>query len=227
MGGAALMKTDIDTDALLADAWLTVTELRYGARLAEGDGEALWQHCVEDIAQVMAQLKQAGMSEASRQHILYAWCALLDETAKGREGEDDACIVWYDRPLQAKYFGSMDAGDELYERMRQVLREPAPDMAVLTCFHRVLMLGFKGSCSLKDPAREQIVRALTDRVPSLDFAPDRPLLAPVSGSHGLREWLRRWPVCIGLSAIVAAVLWLGLNHWLDQLMTTLLPGAGK
>ncbi|MDW2715758.1 DotU family type IV/VI secretion system protein [Klebsiella pasteurii] len=58
------MKTDIDTDALLADAWLTVTELRYGARLAEGDGEALWQHCVEDIAQVMAQLKQAGMSEA-------------------------------------------------------------------------------------------------------------------------------------------------------------------
>jgi type VI secretion system protein ImpK len=28
--------------------------------------------------------------------------------------------------------------------MRQVLREPAPDMAVLTCFHRVLMLALKG-----------------------------------------------------------------------------------
>ncbi len=227
MGGAAFMKTNIDTDALLADAWLTVTELRYGARLAEGEGEVLWQRCVNDIERVMKQLEQADVSEASRQHILYAWCALLDETAKGREGEDDACIVWYDRPLQVKYFGSMDAGGELYERMRQVLREPAPDMAVLTCFHRVLMLGFKGSYSLKDSAREQFVRALAERVPPFDFAPDRPLLAPVSGSHGLREWLRHWPVCIGLSAIVVAVLWLGLNHWLDGLVTTLLQGAGK
>lgn len=227
MGGAAFMKTDIDIDALLADAWLTVTELRHGARLAEGEGDVLWQRCVDDTERVMKQLEQADVSEASRQHILYAWCALLDETAKGREGEDDACIVWYDRPLQVKYFGSMDAGGELYERMRQILREPAPDMAVLTCFHRVLMLGFKGSYSLKDSAREQLVRALAERVPPFDFAPDRPLLAPVSGSHGLREWLRHWPVCIGLSAIVVAVLWLGLNHWLDGLVTTLLQGAGK
>lgn len=227
MGGAAFMKTDIDTDTLLADAWLTVTELSYGAKLAEGEGDVLWQRCVDDIERVMKQLEQADVSEASRQHILYAWCALLDETAKGREGEDDACIVWYDRPLQVKYFGSMDAGDELYERMRQVLREPTPDMAVLTCFHRVLMLGFKGSCSLKDPTREQLVRALAERVPPFDFVQDRPLLAPVSGSHGLREWLRHWPVCIGLSAILVAVLWLGLNHWLDGLVTSLLLGAGK
>jgi type VI secretion system protein ImpK len=54
-----------------------------------------------------------------------------------------------------------------------------------------------------------------------------PLLADVPAGSGLREWLRHWPVCIGLSAIVMAVLWLGLNHWLDVLVTTLLPGAGK
>lgn len=222
------MKKDIDIDALLESAWLIVTELRYGARLAEGEGEVLWQRCVEDIAQVMAQLEQAGMSEAGRQHILYAWCALLDETAKGREGEDDACIVWYDRPLQAKYFGTMDAGDALYERIRQVLREPAPDVAVLTCFHRVLVLGFKGSyATLNDPAREQLVQALAERVPPSGFTPDGPLLATVSSGHGVREWLRHWPVCIGLSALVVAVLWLGLDHWLDGLVTSLLPGAGK
>lgn len=118
------MKQDINIDALMADAWLTVTELRFGARLADGEGDRLWRHCVDHIEQVMAKLEAADVSEASRRHILYAWCALLDETAKGREGEDDACIVWYDRPLQAKYFGALDAGDALYERMRQVLREP-------------------------------------------------------------------------------------------------------
>ena len=222
------MNKDIDIDALLANAWLIVTELRYGAVLAEGEGDLLWQRCVEDIRQVMAQLEQAGMSNSDRQHILYAWCALLDETAKGREGEDDACIVWYDRPLQAKYFGTMDAGDALYERIRQVLREPSPDSAVLTCFHRVLALGFKGSyATLNDPAREQIVRALAERVPPPDFAPNGPLLATVPSDHGVRGWVRHWPVCIGLCAIVVAVLWLGLNHWLDALVTSLLPGAGK
>lgn len=222
------MKKDIDIDALLENTWLIVTELRYGAVLAEGEGEMLWQRCVEDITQVMAQLEQAEMSETDRQHILYAWCALLDETAKGREGEDDACIVWYDRPLQAKYFGTMDAGDALYERIRQVLREAAPDRAVLTCFHRVLALGFKGSyATLNDSAREQIVRALAERVPPLSVASNVPLLATVSGGRGVRERLRPWPVCIGLSAIMVAALWLGLNHWLDGLVTSLLPGAGK
>ena len=84
------MKQDTNIDALMADAWLTVTELRCGARLADGEGERLWRHCVEHIEKVMAELETAGLSEASRRHILYAWCALLDETAKGREGEDDA-----------------------------------------------------------------------------------------------------------------------------------------
>lgn len=221
------MKDSVDIDALMADAWLTVTELRFGVRLADGEGEHLWQHCVDNIEHVMAQLEQADVNEASRQHILYACCALLDETAKGREVEDDASIVWYDRPLQAKYFGSMDAGDELYERMRQVLREPAPDSAVLTCFHRVLMLGFKGCYALNDPTREQLVRALTERVPPFEADQSQPVLATISGRSGLTDWLRHWPVCIGLSLMVVTALWLGLNHWLDSLIATLLPGAGE
>ena len=221
------MKQDINIDALMADAWLTVTELRFGARLADGEGDRLWRHCVDHIEQVMAKLEAADVSEASRRHILYAWCALLDETAKGREGEDDACIVWYDRPLQAKYFGALDAGDALYERMRQVLREPAPDMAVLTCFHRVLMLGFKGCYALNEPARGQLVRVLTERVPPFETDQSRPVLAGISGRSGLADGLRRWPVCIGLSLVAIAALWWGLNHWLDSLIATLLPGAGK
>lgn len=32
------MTQDINIDALLADSWLTVTELRLGAKLAEGRG---------------------------------------------------------------------------------------------------------------------------------------------------------------------------------------------
>lgn len=218
---------EINLDALLADIWLTVTALRHGAKLTEGEGDTLWRHCVDNLEQSQSTLEHHEVSESSRQHILYALCALLDETAKGREGEDDACIVWYDRPLEVKYFGTMTAGDTLYERMRQVLREPAPDPLVLTCFQRVLVLGFKGSAaSLTDPARERLVQALTGRVPAFDVAQHQPVLATVPTRSGLREWLRHWPVCIGLSAILVAGLWLGLDRWLDRLVATLLSGVG-
>jgi type VI secretion system protein ImpK len=73
------------------------------------------------------ELKASGLDDASCQHILTAQCALLDEAVKGRGVEDEACLQWYDIPLQGHFLGTMDAGDTLCERMRDVLREPAPD----------------------------------------------------------------------------------------------------
>lgn len=67
-------------------------------------------------------------------------------------------------------------------------------MAVLTCFHRVLMLGFKGCYALNEPARDQLVRVLTERVPPFETDQSRPVLAGISGRSGLADGLRRWPV---------------------------------
>ncbi len=53
---------------------------------------------------------------------------------KGRGVEDEACLQWYDIPLQGHFLGTMDAGDTLCERMRDVLREPAPNLAVSPVF---------------------------------------------------------------------------------------------
>ncbi len=41
-------------------------------------------------------------------------------------------------------FSTLSAGEELWERIRQLLREPTADAAVLTCFFRTLQLGFVG-----------------------------------------------------------------------------------
>ncbi|ELY4600802.1 type VI secretion system protein TssL, short form [Cronobacter malonaticus] len=220
----------IDIDELLQDTWLTVISLRHGPVFQEGRGEGrvLWQHCVDNLEQVQKTLKAADYSEQSCQHILYAQCALLDEAAKSRGIQDDACVQWYDRPLQGQFFGTINAGDALYERMRQVLREAAPDMAVLTCFHRVLMLGFMGGfTSVNDPERLRLARELADRVPAFDFPQERPLLVSVPERRGLSEWLRHMPVRIGLAALLLVVLWWGLDSWLDNLVTTLLPGVAR
>lgn len=223
--GAAV---SLDIDALLQDSWLQVISLRHGPQFQDGEGRLLWDRCIADVERVQRALKESELDEESCQHILTAQCALLDEAVKGRGREDDACVKWYDIPLQGYFLGTMDAGDTLCERMRQVLRQPAPDQAVLTCFHRVLMLGFLGNFSaLNDPARQQLVDALSKRVAPLGSSSSHPLLADSSGSRGFGGVFASWPVRLGLSLVIVIALWWGLNHWLDQMLFTLLPGAAQ
>jgi type VI secretion system protein ImpK len=218
----------IDIDALLQDTWLQVISLRHGPQFLDGEGQVLWDRCVADVERVQRELKASELDEASCQHILTAQCALLDEAVKGRGVEDDACVQWYDIPLQGHFLGTMDAGDTLCDRMRDVLREPVPDNAVLTCFQRVMMLGFLGSFrSLNDPERQKLTAALSGQVSPFSYPQNHSVLAESRSGRGVGGWLASWPVRIGLSMAVVVALWWGLNHWLDQMLLTLLPGAVK
>ncbi len=214
-----------DIDALLQDTWLQVISLRHGPQFAEGEGLALWQRCVSDAERVQQVLRDAGVSRESRHDILLAQCALLDEAVKGRGVQDDACVQWYHMPLQGHFLQTIDAGETLCDRMQQVLAQPSADALVLTCFHRVMMLGFLGGYATAEaPARQQLVKALTQRVPPFTRVADAPLLAMANSS--LRAgWFSNWPARLGLTALLLAVLWWGLDRWLDHLITTLLPGV--
>ncbi|AUJ80820.1 DotU family type IV/VI secretion system protein [Enterobacter cancerogenus] len=218
----------IDIDALLQDTWLQVISLRHGPTFLEGEGRTLWERCIADVERVQRELKACELDEASCQHILTAQCALLDEAVKGRGVEDDACLQWYDIPLQGHFLGTMDAGDTLCDRMRDVLRVPAPEHAVMTCFQRVMMLGFLGSFrSLNDPERQRLINALSEHVVPFSYPQSQPILAESRARQGIGGWLASWPVRIGLSVVVVATLWWGLDRWLDQMLQTLLPGAVK
>ena len=218
----------VDIDALLQECWLQVISLRHGPAFEEGEGRILWERCVADVERVQQILKQSDIDEASCQHILTAQCALLDEAVKGRGMQDDACVQWYDIPLQGRFLGTMDAGDTLCDRMRDVLREPAPEPAVVTCFHRLMMLGFLGSfTSLDDPARQKLVSALSERAAPFSYPHAQPVLVQSRTGRSLGGWLSSWPARIGLSVLTLVALWWGLNHWLEQMLATLLPGVGR
>lgn len=218
----------IDIDALLQDTWLQVISLRHGPKFQDGEGRTLWERCIADVERVQRELKACELDEASCQHILTAQCALLDEAVKGRGVDDDACVQWYGIPLQGHFLGTMDAGDTLCDRMHDVLREPAPDNAVLTCFQRVMMLGFLGSYrSLNDPERQKLVSALSEHVAPFSYPQPHPVLAESPAGRGAGGWLASWPVRIGLSLFVVAGLWWGLDQWLDHTLKALLPGAVK
>ncbi len=179
---------DINIDALLRDTFLTVVELRQGTtvELRQGTtvrhGIELYRHCQRQVELVRERLKDAGFSRENVEHITYAQCALLDETVLSRSGMDDGQAIWMKNPLQSHFFNTLQAGDFfntlqagelLYERMKQVLQEPAPAQAVLTCFHRVLLLGFRGR--YQDPAapeRDQLISTLNGQVAPFGVLPE-------------------------------------------------------
>ncbi|CAM7942657.1 type VI secretion system protein TssL, short form [Atlantibacter hermannii] len=175
------MRQEIDIDQLMAETWLTVTMLKKGA--VTHNGNALYDKCVKQVESVREALERAGYDDASVDHICYAQCALLDETVMSRKIErnedggevlvDEGQMAWRRAPLQARFFGSLRAGEALWDRIAEVLHQPAPNMAVLTCYHRVISLGFQGLYSLKSISqtqRDEVVKALSERVSPPDAA---------------------------------------------------------
>lgn len=165
------MKQEVDIDQLMAETWLIVTMLKKGA--VTHNGSALYDKCVKQVERVREALACAGYDDASVEHISYAQCALLDETVMSRKPEktedggeiivDEGQVAWRKAPLQARFFGSLQAGEALWDLIAEVLCQPAPNIAVLTCYHRVIALGFQGLqllrgfiMSVKNKARDRL-----------------------------------------------------------------------
>lgn len=221
-------RNECDIDALLQNSWLQVISLRHGPKIKEGEGQLLWQRCVSEVEKVQQALKDAGYDAQQVKDILYAQCALIDEVVKGRGAQDDAYVQWLHLPLQGHFLGTVDAGDLLCDRMREVLREPAPEGVVITCFQRVMLLGFLGGYrSLNDPEREKLVQALNAQVPPFTGPLAQAVLAESKAGFSSSGWLSSWPLRIGFSVLLLVAVWWALNHWLSSLVCSLLPGAVK
>lgn len=210
----------LDIDAVLQDTYLLVVELRQGAWAL--DDQSLWQLCVKQVESVRQSLEQAGLALHCIDHISHAQCALLDETVL-------TCTTgnihsrWTSEPLQARFFNTHQAGESLFEDMREVLRGPAPDPQVLRVFQRVLMLGFQGRYrDAADPEREQLLANLTAQV------------APLQAGQGLTLHAGNGRCRIGLPGIHSSLahvlvmilvlfgVWWGLDHLLGVMIASLL-----
>lgn len=221
------MRKDIDIDELMAETWLTVTMLKKGA--ITPDGNVLYDTCCKHVEGVREALEHAGYDEASISHISYAQCALLDEVVMSRTPREGAEVdagqaAWRKAPLQARYFGSLHAGEALWDRIAEVLRQPAPNMAVLTCYHRVIALGFQGLYSMgsvSQSQREEVIKALAERVPPLDAGLSLVVRRPEKHRYSLLRSVWFW---IATAVVVTAVAWWSGHLWLQALLTAQLPG---
>ncbi|MEI2264077.1 type VI secretion system protein TssL, short form [Erwinia sp. CGal63] len=201
--------------------WLMVSQLRSGQEIQ--DGKALYRRARQLVAQAKVQLAEAGFSQASSDAMLYAFCALADESVLNRGIEDDGWRSWQQDPLQAHFFGTLNAGEELWQRIREQLKSPAPDRAVLMCLYRTLQLGFTGEYRTQDDERrEDVVRALSERMPPFTLDQSTPIVVQASGRRTLRRMYWLWWAA-GVAAL--AGLWFALSSMLAG-MVAQITGLG-
>lgn len=204
-------------DEVFYPCWLMVSQLRNGQEVE--DGEGLYRRACEWIDGAREALSRAGFSDASCDHMLYTQCALLDESVLNRPKQDSGYTKWIKDPLQARYFNTLNAGEELWERIRTVLQEPAPDTAVLTCFYRALTLGFAGRYREQgDEQREDVVRKLSLLVPPFSSSQETPVVArSLRLRSGRKSYWFRWVAGI----VILIALWFTLSTRLTQMVSQL------
>lgn len=207
-------KTELSQiERIFYPGWLMVSQLRGGQEVR--DGEGLYRRACRLVKEANAALIEAGYRDTSRDHMVYALCALIDESVMNRGTTDDGYLTWHRDPLQAHFFGTLNAGEELWVRIRTLLKETTPDVAVLTCMYRNLQLGFVGQYRAQDDERrEDIVRALAERVPAFTLSQDAPIVVRASGLRSDRLWY--W-----LSWIIGVAVLMGLWFFLSSSLTEL------
>lgn len=214
-----MMTQDIgQIERIFYPGWLMVSQLRSGQEVR--DGENLYRQARRLVEAAQIALSDAGYSEVQRDHMVYALCALLDESVLNRGASDDGYLTWRRDPLQAHFFGTLNAGEELWVRIRKNLQETAPNIAVLTCLYRTVQLGFMGQYREQDDERrEDVVRKLGERVPPYSLTLDAPLIV---GRLRRQGGLRGYWLSLAAVAVLLIILWFFLSSSLTEMVNQII-----
>ncbi|MDQ7989336.1 MAG: DotU/TssL family secretion system protein [Candidatus Dactylopiibacterium sp.] len=205
---------------MLRDTALQAVMLNDGAGIPS---PAQWrEHGIGLVRDLRQRLDEAGLPPAVADEISYAQCALLDECALKRTGLADAATrsQWESEPLQVKFFGSYNAGEIIYERIRALLHQAQRDPWLVDTYRTLLGLGFVGCfANAHDAERQKLVRALAEAAPA-EQAPE--VLIRGKGAGGWHRWAGLSPAAwLALAIGLTVALGWSLSHRLDALVMTL------
>jgi type VI secretion system protein ImpK len=94
---------------------------------------------------------------------------------------------------------------------------------VLTCYQRVLALGFQGQFSLSgvgQEQREEVIAALNERVPPLETGVDLVVQKTGKRRYNLLRSVWFWII---LAVVLTVLVWAGGHLWLQDLLHQQLP----
>lgn len=197
---------------------------------AQARDEALYHYAVMLVETVQEKLKAAKEHDDFINHVIYAQCAMMDDavlnTASSLENS-----VWLHNPLQARFVMQMRAGEVMFERVRELLHQAAPDPRLLVLYQRLFGMGFSQRWSerLRDKMpdgrykREYALESLNALVP----AGGQPLSAPlvVERRPTVRGTLLHSRLAHSvLALLVTSALSAGLQVSLHHILQMALPG---
>ncbi|QCP58816.1 type VI secretion system protein TssL, short form [Pantoea sp. SO10] len=222
-GRRALPPTVRDTDAtdpvnlidrLLQDTFLFVMHVLHNSSL-QRDNDFYRRGCklVETLKEKLEALQA---SDEFTHHVLYAQCGLLDQIVLNSASQQDN-HAWLPAPLQSRYLSEMRAGEVIPERLKMLLRQPAPDMRLLVLYQRIFAMGFGRYSPDFQHERRELMESLDALVPSADTPQSAPLVVELRPRtrDGL---LRSGRFHIALIVVVIAALWFGLSFSLSHFL---------
>ena len=211
---------------LLRNTALFVTSLAPGGETQSID--QMQQRCRKLASDFADALHRRGYADEIRNDAEMAQCGLLDEVAL-RYFKGDTRSAWELHPLQVERFGIHDAGERVFERLEQRLREPMAQVDLLECYSAVLGMGFVGRYARDGEAKlDALVSALHAKIAKLRPTAVQPFTSDRSARRASDWWRRLSPwATAGLLAIAAAIVWLVWHAALDMQLAQLLSGKAQ
>ena len=192
-------------DNIFQDTWLLALAIRNIPGVVVD--KALYQYCVNIIEQVQEKLRSSGASDIIADEIKFAHCVFLDEAVM-TQPDTDVSFWWSETPLQGRFMDNLHGGDFFYEHIKKLLREPVPSEAVLSCYHRMLTLGYQGKYyrdgGEANEERQSLLKQLRELLPVSKDKINNPIFVR-NRRPDIRFWRRSpWVIqLLGLLVIVA------------------------
>ena len=189
-------------DELMQDTWLLALAIRNGQSITVDD--ALYQRCFNTIQQVQHHLTTAGASASLCEEIKFAHCVFLDELIMTIP-QADISAWWKRTPLQGHFLGHLIGGEQFFDRVKNLLREPATAQAAISCYYRMLHLGYAGKYRTEDDEERQLLmQQLKALLPKQIGSADSAIIIQRS-KHKTSFW-QRSPWLIRSSVLVAIII---------------------
>lgn len=197
-------------DTLMQDTWLLALAIRNGQFITVDD--ALYQRCFSMIQQVQDQLITAGAPGPLCDEIKFAHSVFLDELIMTIP-EADISAWWRRTPLQGHFLGHLNGGEHFYERIKQLLREPAAEEAVVSCYYRMLRFGYTGKYRTEDDEeRQALIQRLKALLPEKAASPDSAVIIQRS-KHKTSVWQHSpWLIRCGVLVAIIVVTFIMNGH---------------
>jgi type VI secretion system protein ImpK len=201
--------TELDlVDAVFLNTWLFVLNIKNGHPITVDNAQ--FKRCCQWIENARTQL--SALPQPVVNELLFAQCALIDETIKTLPDTDVS--VWYSQPLQSRFFGRIDAGEAIFERIQHLLHNPDPAPERGRMYHRLLLLGFRGKYRDEN---EEMCLGIMRRLEALPGAAQSCAIPAdgvirVGGADN-RRWRSPW-VTLAFLVVLNTLLWAGVKMYL-------------